>query len=234
MNIEKNIDYYKNCLLGFLVLLVYFIVPNLEGLPFSLFGINLNEINMFIKMTYMIIYEIFLMLLIVFILRKSIKKDFIDIKKNHKKYFKNCFKYWIISLIVMMFSNLIINLMTNGIAANEEQLRNLFKVSPIYIYFSAVIFAPIVEELTFRRAIKNIFNTDYLFILVSGLLFGSLHVATNFSSLWDLFYLIPYSAPGIAFAYMLFKYDNIFVSMGFHFMHNGILMSLQFMILLFG
>lgn len=234
MNIEKNINYYKNALLGTLVLLSYFILSSLESVPFSLLGINLNEVNMIIKVAYMIIYEILLMILIMFILRKSLKKDFLDIKKNHKKYFESCFKYWIISLIVMMFSNLIINVITGNIAANEQQLRNLFQISPIYIFFSAVIFAPVVEELTFRRAIKNIFKTDILFILVSGLLFGFLHVATNFSSLWDLLYLIPYSAPGIAFAYMLKKYDNIFVSMGFHFMHNGILMSLQFMILLFG
>ncbi len=234
MNIEKNINYYKNALLGTLVLLSYFILSSLESVPFSLLGINLNEVNMIIKVAYMIIYEVLLMGLIMFILRKSLKKDFLDIKKNHKKYFSNCFKYWIISLIVMMFSNLIINVITGNIAANEQQLRDLFQISPIYIFFSAVIFAPVVEELTFRRAIKNIFKTDTLFILVSGLLFGSLHVATNFSSLWDLLYLIPYSAPGIAFAYMLKKYDNIFVSMGFHFMHNGILMSLQFMILLFG
>lgn len=234
MNIEKNVNYYKNALLGTLVLLSYFILSSLESVPFSLLGINLNEVNMIIKVAYMIIYEILLMILIMFILRKSLKKDFLDIKKNHKKYFESCFKYWIISLIVMMFSNLIINVITGNIAANEQQLRDLFQISPIYIFFSAVIFAPVVEELTFRRAIKNIFKTDILFILVSGLLFGFLHVATNFSSLWDLLYLIPYSAPGIAFAYMLKKYDNIFVSMGFHFMHNGILMSLQFMILLFG
>ena len=70
--------------------------------------------------------------------------------------------------------------------------------------------------------------------MISGILFGSLHVVTSFENIVDLLYIIPYSAPGIAFAYMLTKYNNIFVSMGFHFMHNGILMALQFALLILG
>lgn len=231
--IEKNYNNIKNALLGVLVLLVYFILPNFQTIPFSMFGINFNKLNNNIQITYSIIFYILLMCIIVFILKDKLKNDFKIIKKNHKKYFGDCFKYWLIALIVMMISNLILNTLVGGIADNEKQIRELFNINPIYIFFSAVIFAPVVEELTFRQSLRNLFKTDILFILFSGLLFGLLHVI-NYSNISEFLYIIPYSAPGIAFAYMLTKYDNIFVSMGFHFMHNGILIALQFIILLFG
>lgn len=231
--VEKNYNDIKNALLGILVLLVYFILPNLQKLPFTIFGINFNELNNNIQIIYSIIFDILLMCIIMFILKDKLKKDFKIIKKNHKKYFGECFKYWLIALIVMMISNLILNVLAGNIANNETQIRELFNISPIYIFFTAVIFAPIVEELTFRQSIRNLFKTDILFIIISGFLFGLLHVI-NFSNILELLYIIPYSAPGIAFSYMLTKYDNIFVSMGFHFMHNGILIALQFIILIFG
>lgn len=231
---ENKKNYFINAGLGFLVLLTYFILPNLEELPFAITNINMNTIPMWIKIIYLMIFETFILLIIVLLLKDKIKKDFYDIKKNHDTYFKDCLKYWLIALGVMMISNLIINsISTNGMANNEKTLQELFKMSPLYIFFSAVLWAPIVEELTFRRAIRNIITPDTLFILVSGLLFGALHVVSSYESLIDLLYIIPYSAPGIAFAYMLKKYDNIFVSTGFHFMHNGILMSLQFLLLIF-
>lgn len=231
--LEKNYDDIKNALLGILVLLVYFILSNLQTIPFTILGINFNELNNDIKIIYSIIFNILIMSIIIFILKDKLKKDFNIIKKNHKKYFGECFKYWLIALIVMMISNLILNILVEGIANNEKQIRDLFNVSPIYIFFSAVIFAPVVEELTFRQSLRNLFKNDILFILFSGLLFGLLHVI-NYDNILEFLYIIPYSAPGIAFAYMLTKYDNIFVSMGFHFMHNGILIALQFMILIFG
>jgi membrane protease YdiL (CAAX protease family) len=69
---------------------------------------------------------------------------------------------------------------------------------------------------------------------MSAFVFGGLHVFSSAETLIDLLYIIPYGAPGFVFAYMLSKTDNIFVPMGFHFMHNGILVALQILLLLVG
>jgi len=94
----------------------------------------------------------------------------------------------------------------------------------MFVSFSAI----------FRQSFRNLFQNKWLFIIISGLVFGGMHVFTgnNISKL-DLLYLIPYSAPGMAFAYMLYKTDNIFVSMGFHMLHNGIMIALQFLTIYF-
>ena len=74
--------------------------------------------------------------------------------------------------------------------------------------------------LTFRKAFRDVFKNDLVFILTSGLIFGGLHVLLSLSSAWDLFYLIPYCSLGIAFAKMYKESDNIFTSIMMHMFHN--------------
>lgn len=229
----KNFN-FKDFIIGIVALIAYFLLSNLQNFPFILAGIDTNNISTNIKIIYLVIYEIMTIAIILLIFNKQIKKSFKDILINHKKYFSENMKYYLIGIFVMLLSNsFIVFVLENNIASNEEAIRSLFQISPLYIYFSSVIYAPIVEELTFRQAFKNILGRNWIFILVSGLVFGGLHVIDSGISLIDMLYLIPYSSLGIAFAYILYKTDNIFVTIGFHFMHNGILIALQFLTLLF-
>lgn len=233
--LNKIINYnYKDAMIGLLALFVYFFLSLFETVPLELAGMNINSLSYTVKIIYLIIYEIFTVATIILIFNKKIKKDFNNIIKNHKEYYSKYFKVWLIGLAVMLLSNaFIIFILDNEIAGNETTIRSLFEISPIYIYLSSVIYAPVVEELIFRQGIRNIFGRNIIFIFISGVIFGGLHVIGNITTPSDLLYLIPYSSLGIAFAYMLYKTDNIFVSMGFHFLHNGILISLQFLTLLF-
>ena len=234
-SINKFEKYLKTALLGIIVLLIYFLSPSLEGIVFKLLGVDINNLSLGIKITYSAIYDILVLAILILLLKKSMKKDFIDMKKNHKQYYQKYFKYYLIGLFIMMVSNLIISAISQGgNAGNQEAITELFEVAPVYVYCSAVFIAPIVEELVFRRAIKNIIPNSLLFILTSGLVFGGLHVIGNVEMWYDILYLIPYSALGVAFACILQKTDNIFVTIGLHFMHNGILMALQVLVLLFG
>ena len=233
-NNNKIKNYTKNAFLGILCIIIYFGLFDMQVSFLSLFHINYNEMSLPFKVTYLIIFEIFLMSLIVLVLNKKISRDFQNMRKYHKEYFKKYFKFWLISVGIMMLSNFIINFFVKtGISANEETIRETFKISPIYIFFSSVIFAPVVEELVFRQSLKNIIPNKYIFIIVSGIIFGGLHVITSLTSVTDLLYLIPYCAPGFAFAYILADSDNIFIPISLHFMHNGILIALQFILLIF-
>ena len=226
--------YFKVAMPGLICIILYTMMSSFEIDYLSLWGINIDNIDTSMKVLYLTAWECLIMALIVLILYKKVKKDIDDMKENHKKYFKKYFKYWLISVGIMMISNAIINLLGNGLSGNEEALRDAFKISPFYIYFSSVIFAPVVEELIFRQSIRNIIPNKLLFIIVSGIIFGGLHVLTGFSGPFDLLYIIPYCAPGIAFAIILADSDNILISMGLHCMHNGVLIALQFILLIFG
>lgn len=226
--------YLKVAIPGLICIILYAMINTLEEGYLSITNIDYNTMPTSIKVAYLTIWEIVIAAIIMLILNKKISRDISDMKENHKTYFKKYFKYWLISIGIMMISNAIINLLGNDISGNEEVLRDTFKISPFYIYFSSVIFAPIVEELIFRQSIRNIIPNKLLFIIVSGFIFGGLHVLTGFSNPLDLLYLIPYCAPGIAFAYILADSDNILISMGLHYMHNGVLIALQFILLIFG
>lgn len=227
--------YISNAFKGLLCILIYLFSSNLELGLLDIFNVDYNSLPLNMKVTYLIMWEIVIIGTIALILNKQLSKDINDMKKNHKSYFKKYFKFWLISIGIMMMSNAIIGILNKGaIAGNEATLRESFKISPIYIFFSSVIYAPICEELIFRRSFRNMIPNKFIFILVSGLVFGGLHVIGSYSNPADLLYLIPYCAPGIAFAYMLADSDNVLISMGLHFMHNGILMSLQFLALILG
>ena len=236
MNKTKNKkDYLKQALLGLLAIIVYFSLTKLTSLPFSLLNIDLNSIPLSIKVIYNLASDFLIATILILIFLDILIKNFEDLKKNHQSYFKTYIKYWFLALAIMMTSNLIIMLFTNNdLSNNEEIIRQSFNKSPIYIFIAAVIVAPLTEELIFRQAFRNIFNNNLLFIILSGLIFGGLHVFTTYQTPTDLLYLVPYCTPGIIFAYTLVKSKNIFVPMGLHFIHNGLLVSLQFLVLIFG
>lgn len=234
MKEKSSKNYLIDIIIGIVALFIYFTFQEVEVSILNFLHIDVETMSMTFKVIYLIICEIFEMLILIALFYKKLKVNIEDIKKNHLTYFRKYFKYWLLILMIMMGSNLIIMLFTqNQTSANEQAVRDLLIKSPIYAYFSGVIFAPVVEELIFRRGLRNIFKNDTLFILISGLIFGGLHVITGYSSLTDLLYLIPYCTPGIVFAYILVKTDNVFVPMSIHFIHNGILIALQMFAYLF-
>lgn len=224
--------YLKNCIIATSTIIIYSLTPYLELIFLYLFKINYKLMNITSKTIYLICFELLIMLIIILINNKLLKEKLKDFKLNIKKYLKNNIKYYIYSIAIMLISNLLLNFLNNNIASNEQAIHETIKTAPIYMFFSAVIFAPFTEEIIFRLSIRRIIKNDLTFIISSGLIFGGMHVISNISSIIDILYIIPYSAPGIAFAYILKKTDNIFVPISIHFTHNLILMIIQCIILL--
>lgn len=225
--------YLKNCSISILVILSYFLIPTY--IKYVVAYLANGSLSEEISVILSIIIEILTLAVILLLFNKRIKENYVDLKKNHKKYFSKYFKFYLIGLAVMYIGNAILIFGLNGgLAGNEESIRSILLVHPIYVYISAVLIAPSVEELVFRGAIKNIIPNSILYILCSGLIFGGMHLVGNITSIIDLLYIIPYSSLGIAFAYIYSKTDNIFITMMLHTMHNGILISIQIAVMLFG
>jgi membrane protease YdiL (CAAX protease family) len=232
---EKKKTNTKLILKGIGAFLIYFLISEFAAIPFYLLGVDLETVSTIIKCIYTIIIQLIIILLIFLLFRDYIIKSFNDFKENHNKYFKTYFKYWFVLLGLMALSNGLIMLIDpSATAKNQDAVNELFKQLPVYTFILSVFLAPVVEELAFRLSFRAIFKNKYLFIFFSGILFGSFHVIGSFENAIDLLYIIPYSVPGWIFAYTLQKSDNIFVPMSLHFLHNGILMSIQVFILLFG
>lgn len=234
-NKNKTLQEFKKYLkiagIGVLTIIIYGMTSILELGILYYSKIDTSKMSILAKSIYLILCETLIITLIAVVNKNKLKKDFKEIKQKYEEYYTKYLKLYVLSLVIMMISNLFITNLTNAIAGNEETIRQTLNKAPIYMFFSAVIFAPFTEEMVFRNSIKNIIKNKYAFILTSGLVFGGLHVIGNINTLYDLLYIIPYSTPGIAFAYMLYKTDNIFVPMGIHFLHNGLLMTLQIILM---
>jgi membrane protease YdiL (CAAX protease family) len=222
----------KNSLISISLILFYLFFNYIPIVFLYLIGIDYSSFSKIAKIMYMFICNIVVISVIGGIYYKTLVKDFKNFfNKNIFTNLDNSFKYWLIGFGVMVVSNLIITTITGGIASNEETVRSLIETSPFYMAFDVVIYAPLMEELIFRKSIRNITNNKWGYVLLSGLIFGGLHVISSISSPLDLLYIIPYGSLGIAFAYSYYKSNNIFSTITMHAMHNGLSFAI---LILFG
>ena len=168
-----------------------------------------------------------LLIILVIMYLKDLKADFKNLSGNLYKYMDIAVKYWLVGLIIMMISNVFIGILTDAEAVNEESVQELIHSSKYLSIITIGFLAPVIEELTFRKAFRDVFKNDLAFVLTSGLIFGALHVVLSFNSLWDLLYIIPYSSLGIAFAYTYSKTKNIYTTIFMHIFHNTALTILS-------
>ena len=200
---NENKKDLKNMILGFGVIALYLVASLFSLNILSIFNINYNNFSLLGKTIYAISYEALLTSIIIYIYRKDFIPNLKQFIKNNSEYFKKYIKYWFLTVILMILSNSIVTMFTKAnIATNQEIIVNTLKKAPIYIFITTVFIAPILEELVFRLSFRKIFShSNFLFILFSGFIFGSMHVIGSLSNITDLLFIIPYSIPGFIFAY---------------------------------
>ena len=218
----NNNNNNKDIIKGIECLSVYFMLYLFSPFIIKLLPIDIETLKQpNNELLFNIGYELFMLIIIFLILKDTIINDFKIFTKYFTKFIKGYIKYWFIALGLMMISNMIILLFTKDIAQNEQSVRQLVKVNPILSIFLASVLAPLLEEFLFRLSLYKILNKyKWLFIILSGLIFGSMHVLPTANNITDYLFLIPYSIPGSVFAYTLYKSKNIFVPISLHFIHN--------------
>lgn len=201
---------------------VFFIYLLLNTLLASLFQNDLNSTSKLLSTTSYITIYLLSLTIFIFIFANKLIKDFYHIKKED---IKIGFKYWILGITIMVISNIILMILLGDTTANENSNRLIIKNNLPFAIFAMSIYAPIVEESVFRLNLRNVFKNKYFYALISGLLFGSLHLIDEFINLTNplyLFYLIPYGIMGFVFALAYYETDNIFSSIIFHSIHNSL------------
>lgn len=192
------------CLISLIFcLFLMFLMPNYFG-------------NIQVILTYIIIFSLMFILF-----RKQLVSSFKLFKEYFREYNSLVIKTWLKSLLTIAIIGIIIQLITNvDNATNQENLNEMFNNLPILVAILSMIYAPIVEELMFRGVFRKFINKKYLFILISGISFGALHVIDDFQSISELLYIVLYSALGIYLASLYYKTNNIWTNIYFHFLQN--------------
>lgn len=222
---EQN-PYTKICIKAIIVMAFYFLCYTYPSEILKFLSINIDKMNLFCKATVLTLYEALILFTVIYAYKEELKQSI----KNFKiSYIKEYIKYWFLILILMLISNNIVSMFTTTeVATNQEIIIETLKKAPMYILITTIFIAPLLEELIFRFCIKKIIpKPSIVYILISGLLFGSMHVIFTLKNPIDLLFIIPYSIPGIIFAYLYNKTNNILIPASIHFIHNGVLMLLE-------
>ena len=197
----------------------------------SLISYFIKTDNLLLENVILVLENIFILLIIYSIMRKKMTNEFNNFKKNYKKNISISIKYWFMGFVFMIITNLIITLLfIKGIAPNEESNREILNMYPLYSIISMCLIGPFIEELLFRLNFSDVFKNRTAYIIVTGIIFGSMHVILSLETVRDLFYIIPYSCLGIAFGAIYYDTKNIYSSIFAHSLHN----TLTIAIILFG
>ena len=216
---------YSNLLKGIFSFILFFSTSYIQQILIVVF--NIKKITIKDAVVISFISSLIIASILILIYRKDLIKEWKIYKKNLSKNIDIGFKYWLIGLMCMMISNFIISfLLKADQATNEQAVQKMISAMPYLLIVSAGILAPINEEILFRKVFKDNIKNKIIYILVSGIFFGYMHV-TSATTIPQFLYIIPYSSLGIAFAVMYSKTDSVFTSMTMHMFHNTILTILS-------
>lgn len=217
----KNKKYLRIVLQSICVFLLFYYGSYFQLIPILLFHIDLKNISDATKIYLSVFSNIMILISLFLIYFRELKIEWKKFKNDALSNLDVGFRYWFLGLFIMAFSNIILSFIIHtGGATNEKMVQSMITTLPLLMLINAGVLAPIIEELTFRKAFKNALPNKWLFILSSGLVFGALHVITTFQTPLELLYIVPYSSLGISFAYMYYKTDTVFTSISMHMIHN--------------
>jgi len=220
-------DKIKAIVISIFIFLSYFFFSYFLNFLIDVFNIDMSLWSRTSKIIFIYSVDVIPLIVLLIIFRKKLIEDFKIFRKNYKSYFEKYFKYWVLGIGLMAVSNVLISLITkDSVGNNEELIRDVVKVLPIYSIITTCIVAPLAEELMYRKTIKDIFKKKWLSIIMSGLIFGLAHVIGTYDNIKDLLYVIPYGILGSVFMYIYYKSENIYTTIFIHFIHNSLLLTI--------
>lgn len=221
----------KGLIIGIVAFLIFYFSAYFQLIPILLFNMDLNNITGAQNVMLSTFSNCVLLIILFLIFRKDLIEEWKRFRKNFLENIDIGIKYWLVGLGIMMISNIIITFVINlGQAANEQAVQSMISSLPWLMLINAGLIAPCTEEIIFRKGFKKAFPNKWLFIILSAIVFGALHVVTSMTSPIELLYIIPYGALGAAFAYMYQKTDTIFTSIAMHMFHNTALILLSILL----
>lgn len=225
-----------NNIIKFLVVIfLFFNIGTIFTSIFDLLKIEISTFN-FKDVAYSEVLMSLILFITIFIIYKNkILHDLREFNKNIKQNIIKCIKLFILLLGVKIISSVIIYFISASLGVNINVSENqsiinlLIEGAPVMMFISAVILAPFIEEIIFRLGLKKIIKDQGLFILISGLVFGFMHIfPTNINTTVALIQSISYVSVGTLLAYYYVNNRNIFFVIIIHALNNllGVLAAL--------
>lgn len=156
--------------------------------------------------------------------------------RQHQIFQQNTKRNWLFvieSFACLLITNILLSdfismFFPNTLADNQAGNDALLKANSLYFLFSAVIFAPMIEETVFRGCIFAKMREKHSFLVsacVSGAVFGFLHIVASIlvGNWMNCIYFIVYAACGFVLCIPYEDTGSIFASIHTHATNNFIL-----------
>lgn len=177
--------------------------------------------------TKVLMYTNFIVYLLMFIglIINDFKYLSIDLLNFKNKLAKNIIYLVFGGAILYLFSYLInLGLSKLGVSMSNNQIsieNMLILGSKVITFFSVIIFAPLVEELIYRKSIYSLSNNKVVYYIVSILAFSLPHMlSTTYDLKTFILGLIPYLFSGFILSLIYDYTKNIYVSTLAHIINN--------------
>ncbi len=150
---------------------------------------------------------------------KDLRKDFLYFIRNIKIYFKYTYPKVLLALLIYGILNALIYFINGqNISTNQDAIT---RIPVLLLFLMALFYAPFVEEVLYRGIIRRGVSNNKIFIVVSAIAFGLMHVlGLEHEEPLQYLYVISYSFMGGFLAYVYIKTNNIFVCIMCHFFVN--------------
>jgi membrane protease YdiL (CAAX protease family) len=197
-----------------IVILSYFIYTKLLFTLFEIFNLGNPYENWIFSFISDIIYFAF----IFYLYRRTFVSDIGKLKKDFWKKFLLGIKWLLIAIVLQTIAVGIVKTFIDGLVGNEAAIINL---PIIYMIFKTMVFSIVVEEIVFKKSIRDVISNDKLFIVVSSVFYGLMNVAyTELGSTIELLVILPYIVSSAIMGILYIKTDNILLVMLVKFTYN--------------
>lgn len=201
---------------GILVFVLYLLIPMIIGM----FLPSLNNSNLLSVLVSFII-DVGVIALFIYLFKDDFKEYNKGLVKNPKKVIGVGLLFALFAFIAMPICNIILHVLNVSASdTNNDTINTLYGVIPLYMMFQTLIYSPIVEGITFRKVFKDAINNKWLFIIISGFVFGLYHIIYNMTSLSQILLMLPYFVVGMLYAGAYSKTDNIYSAFIATFVYN--------------
>lgn len=164
-------------------------------------------------------------------------KESVEQSVKKRKFWENIVLLVVAVYLISLAASSIVMIITGAVDSNNEQIiQEQMRLYPSLMIFTAVVYAPIVEEIVFRGAIYRTLEPKVGFWisgLIAGLSFGMIHVFESLlmGNYADVLYLLQYGGIGILFCFAYRVNRSIYSSMVLHFINNLVATLITFALL---
>ena len=197
-----------------MVILSYFIYTKILFTFFEVFNFG----NPYDNWIFSFVSDLIYFVCIFYLYRRTFATDIKDLKKDFWKKFLIGIKWLVIALIAQMVVAIIILPFFPSVTDNDAAIMDL---PVVYMIFKTMIFSIIVEEIVFKKSIRDVIPNKVMFIVVSSLFYGIMNVIyTDFSSSLKLLNILPYIVSSAIMGILYVKTNNISLVMLVKFTYN--------------